>query len=1316
MKPNRSLIAFINSRIGARLSVLTVSLLSTAGIAGAQTWTNTTTGTSNWSATSNWATAIAPASGSSTAVKFFATAGTVIPAASAVVANQDIATPMVVNSLTVNGTGPNSGTIPSLTVSGGTIQFAGTSPVLNVTANYGGVGYTVNLNTNLDFSADTAINFSNGGAFINMGTAAAWSGAGKVTFTGGLINRALSLTATGTLTGDVVLSGSSSVLQLNKNHNILGTNTATTQSLTVASGAGVNLAYGNAAYSHPQNFVVSGDGNAATNSAALNATRINFGDGTIGGLALAADATVRTVLENASEQRGINITRGFVGTGKLIKTGNAYLYPKATSPTTVTWGGATFAAYTGNVEIREGAILTPNASNVFGPNTATTQRVTVSSGASVLIGAGTNAWTQPQNFILNGNGTGYVANNGGFSALDSFGTAFGSNVVRRIVVATNSSVAVKRDGGANGLSQGLTTQAGLSGTGTLTVGAPYGAATSPLYLGQAASAFEEFPAFSGKVIINNGILNIGHSDALGTSPTGQITLNNLGALSSSLTGGPNQAFLSRIENLSTTGGAVCLGVAGSNNLDFTSAPNLRLGAIGNLTYSGTLTPANGVYRLGGGGGTLTVSSQLTGSNSVVISGSVVLRNVNNDFNGGVTIASNNTGIGQTASLGFTGGSGSVNGNPITFGGAGGTLAYTGSATGSTDSLGALSFPIGHSNVTSTKGAAGNTVLSFSSLSSRSAGATGNFSVSGGTNGSDNKITISGISTGFLDRGLFFGGSNYAFYDASGYLRAPVYGTDSGFVTSAATTSIASATHQQITGALSAQNSASFTTLKIAGAFNVTLAASQTLNVDGLLKSGANATTISGGSGIQASPGAELVVRADASGDTITVNSPILDSSNSSLTKTGAGSLTLGAANTYTGATTVVAGTLTVSGSGRLADTAPVIVNGGTYNVSANDTVGAVTLNNGVIGGGSTLTASSYAVENGSISPVLAGSGVALTKSTIGQVVLTGVNTYTGGTNITGGVLSVQGTGRLADTGAVTISGGGTYDVAIADTVGAVTLIDGNIIGAGALTASSYALEKGTIRASLAGSGTVTKSTTETVTLAGANTLVSDYIINDGTLVLADNATMNFVISGTSTTKSVSGAGAVTFDGDFAIDLTTGSPNLTNGNEWQLVDVSTLNESFGSTFSVIGFTAKADGVTWTKLAGTKIWTFSETTGKLSIGPAGYLAWVDTNNVLEGQTGDDDKDGISNLVEYSLGLNPKVANAAAGTMVGNLLTFTKGADAILAGDVTYTIETSTSLESGSWTTVAATDSANAISYTLPANQEGGKLFARLKVVKP
>jgi hypothetical protein len=48
------------------------------------------------------------------------------------------------------------------------------------------------------------------------------------------------------------------------------------------------------------------------------------------------------------------------------------------------------------------------------------------------------------------------------------------------------------------------------------------------------------------------------------------------------------------------------------------------------------------------------------------------------------------------------------------------------------------------------------------------------------------------------------------------------------------------------------------------------------------------------------------------------------------------------------------------------------------------------------------------------------------------------------------------------------------------------------------------------------------------------------------------------------------------------------------------------------------------------------------------------------------------------------------------------------------VIYTIETSTTLEADSWSTAAATNGTDSISYTLPSGQ--GKIFGRLKVTKP
>lgn len=216
---------------------------------------------------------------------------------------------------------------------------------------------------------------------------------------------------------------------------------------------------------------------------------------------------------------------------------------------------------------------------------------------------------------------------------------------------------------------------------------------------------------------------------------------------------------------------------------------------------------------------------------------------------------------------------------------------------------------------------------------------------------------------------------------------------------------------------------------------------------------------------------------------------------SSLTKLGLGTLNLTGANTFTGGTTITAGTLNVSGGG-LADTGSVNVSGGTYTIAANDTIGALTLSSGTINGASTLTASSYGVQSGSVSAVLAGAG-ALTKSTSGTVILSGANSYTAGTTINAGILNV--TGSLANSGFVRVAGG-TYTVTASDTIGALTLSSGTINGGGTLTASSYAVESGTISANLSGAGiALTKSTTGIVTLSGTNSYTGATAINAGTL-------------------------------------------------------------------------------------------------------------------------------------------------------------------------------------------------------------------------
>lgn len=156
-----------------------------------------------------------------------------------------------------------------------------------------------------------------------------------------------------------------------------------------------------------------------------------------------------------------------------------------------------------------------------------------------------------------------------------------------------------------------------------------------------------------------------------------------------------------------------------------------------------------------------------------------------------------------------------------------------------------------------------------------------------------------------------------------------------------------------------------------------------------------------------------------------------------LIKDGAFGQTLTASNTYTGGTTINAGTLTLGhATNTLADTGTINVNGGTLAIGNNsDTVGAVTLTSGSITGGSgTLTGSSYDVRSGTISARLGGSA-ALTKNTGGTVTLSNSNnSYAGGTTVNAGVLAISTTGGVGTIGTGTLTmAGGTFAIATNDT-------------------------------------------------------------------------------------------------------------------------------------------------------------------------------------------------------------------------------------------------------------------------------------------
>lgn len=193
----------------------------------------------------------------------------------------------------------------------------------------------------------------------------------------------------------------------------------------------------------------------------------------------------------------------------------------------------------------------------------------------------------------------------------------------------------------------------------------------------------------------------------------------------------------------------------------------------------------------------------------------------------------------------------------------------------------------------------------------------------------------------------------------------------------------------------------------------------------------------------------------------------------------------------------------------------------------------------------------------------------LAKRSAGTLLLTGINTYTGATTISAGTLSVGGAGQLGDgTYAGDISNAGTFNYASS----AAQTLSGVISGAGALSTT--------------GSGTLT--------LAGANTYTGNTTVSTGALRLDTIGSLTFTIGNNGVNNMIDGSGILTLQGTFVFDL--GGAAIVDGNTWAIVGES-LAKTYAGSFAVSGFTEAND--IWTEVDGNNTWTYSESTGVLSV---------------------------------------------------------------------------------------------------------------------
>ena len=371
--------------------------------------------------------------------------------------------------------------------------------------------------------------------------------------------------------------------------------------------------------------------------------------------------------------------------------------------------------------------------------------------------------------------------------------------------------------------------------------------------------------------------------------------------------------------------------------------------------------------------------------------------------------------------------------------------------------------------------------------------------------------------------------------------------------------------------------------------------------------------------------------------------------------------------------------------------------------------GTITIAPGIMPASTTVsaTAGTYA-----FSGELGGSGM-LTKSGSGVLQVRGItppNTFSGGTLVSGGTLSLgyfDGTTTFncidpLGSGPVTLSSGATIEFNRVVASNALTVNGGklgNYNGWGSAWSGPITLNATltadipnymNLSGAISGTSGITKTSGGPMELSGINTYSGTTTVSGGSVTLVDNGGLRFVLTDVESNK-VTGPGTATLNGDFTIDTT--AVTVPTGS-WSLVDTAT--KSFGSTFTVVDFTADGDGVTWAMTASGKTWTFVETTGVLTLTASSgndYDTWLNgypsiTAPADKLSTADPDGDGLTNQQEYAFGLSPASGSSVNPITVpldktSGMFSYTRRASPAITG-LTYLITTSTDL--ATWTTDA------------------------------
>lgn len=320
--------------------------------------------------------------------------------------------------------------------------------------------------------------------------------------------------------------------------------------------------------------------------------------------------------------------------------------------------------------------------------------------------------------------------------------------------------------------------------------------------------------------------------------------------------------------------------------------------------------------------------------------------------------------------------------------------------------------------------------------------------------------------------------------------------------------------------------------------NIQLASGGTLTLKSLVKGAGTATfnfnggTLKAGAGFSTTLpmtiGADVAANVHTNGFGVTLSGIL--SGSGGLTKLGTGTLTLSAANTFSGDTTISAGSLTLDNNkGLQSSTLNYTATGGTFNFNSNSTsavLGGLKGDHDLLLGylkdpfppGSVALTVGGNNQSTTYSGILSGPG-SLQKTGTGTLTLAGENSFTGNTYISGGVLALANANALQNSlldysYSGTLSFGSLSAAVFGGLKGNKTLtLTNNNGGAVALTLSGNTT---TYSGSINGLGSLIKNGSGMLTLSAANDFAGDTTINGGSISVANaNALHNSMVNITS---------------------------------------------------------------------------------------------------------------------------------------------------------------------------------------------------------